>query len=83
MWAIHLLVFVRSDWLDASSAAMVHQVRGASVKTGLGNVLGNKGAAAMQVTIFETKLCFVSAHLAARATEKRLLQVRFLLNAWY
>ena len=74
LWAIHLLIFVRSDWLEPSSAACVGGLRTEQVRTGLGNVLGNKGAVATAFTAFDTRLCFVSSHLAARATEKRNIQ---------
>jgi hypothetical protein len=43
----------------------------ATVATGVGGVIGNKGAVAISLSVFETKLCFVGCHLAAR--EERVL----------
>jgi len=40
--------------------------------TGLGHVVGNKGAVAVKITIDDTTLCFVSSHLAAHEGAKFL-----------
>ena len=36
-----------------------------TVKTGLGNRVGNKGAVAIRFLLHATSICFVCAHLAA------------------
>lgn len=42
--------------------------------TGIGNVVGNKGAVAVKLTLDDTTFCFVSSHLAAHEGAKFLQQ---------
>lgn len=42
--------------------------------TGIGNVVGNKGAVAVKLTLDDTTFCFVSCHLAAHEGAKFLQQ---------
>lgn len=55
-----LLVFVRN-----SSLALVRNAEGAIKKTGMSGMAGNKGAVAIRLDYAQTRLCFVTAHLAA------------------
>lgn len=55
-----LLIFVRTDILNA-----IKDVEGAVKKTGMSGLAGNKGAVAIRMEYADTKLCFVTAHLAA------------------
>ena len=45
---------------DVSNVEVGHKA------TGLGGVVGNKGAVAVSLRLRDTALCFVNAHLAAR-----------------
>ena len=54
------LVYVRGD-----CAAHVRGVQSLSSATGIGGVLGNKGAVATRLRYHDCSLCFVCAHLAA------------------
>nr|KAJ3418703.1 inositol polyphosphate 5-phosphatase [Polyrhizophydium stewartii] len=61
---VHLAVFVRAD-----VAAHVHAADSGRVATGIGNVLTNKGSAAICV-MFDTKsLLFVGSHFAAHQSK--------------
>lgn len=60
LWAIHLLVFAHKG-----IAHHVRHVRTCSVATGIGNLLGNKGAAAVSLQLGALRLLFVGAHFAA------------------
>lgn len=64
LWGIHCIVVVLKTLMPRISH--VHTSKEA---TGLGNVLGNKGGAAVAFTIQEdTRVAFVVTHLAARVT---------------
>ncbi|KAK9820598.1 hypothetical protein WJX72_012152 [[Myrmecia] bisecta] len=60
LMAINLVVFVRKPLL-----ASISDVRTSVVATGVGNMLGNKGGAAIGFTYQNTKLLFISSHFAA------------------
>ena len=55
-----LMIFVRS-----SAIANIKNVEGSLKKTGMSGVAGNKGAVAIRLDYASTRLCFVTAHLAA------------------
>ncbi|KAI9777652.1 MAG: inositol polyphosphate 5-phosphatase [Peltula sp. TS41687] len=55
-----LLVFVRSSALEH-----IKNVEGSVKKTGLSGMAGNKGAVAIRMNYADTRICFVTAHLAA------------------
>ncbi|KAL4886374.1 SacI homology domain-containing protein [Aspergillus karnatakaensis] len=55
-----LMIYVREDVLGD-----VKNVEGSVKKTGLSGVAGNKGGCAIRFEYSNTKLCFVTAHLAA------------------
>ena len=55
-----LMIFVRS-----SAISNVKNVEGSLKKTGMSGVAGNKGAVAIRLDYASTRLCFVTAHLAA------------------
>lgn len=58
--ATHIMVF-----MIASLVKVVRNIRAAHVPTGIGNVLGNKGATEVCFTLGTTSFLFISAHLAS------------------
>jgi len=67
LWEMQLLVFARED-----VARSVSQLKQSSVATGLGGIIGNKGGVACGMVLGgTTRLCFMTCHLAARATRLR------------
>lgn len=68
-------------WVRMAHAHKVSNVRRATVATGIGNVLGNKGATAVSLCINNTSFCFVGCHLAAREErfEQRCVNVQQIL----
>jgi hypothetical protein len=65
LWGIRTIVFIKY-----SLVALVSSPKTAVVRTGVGSVMGNKGAVAVSFYIQETGFCFISCHLAARAYQK-------------
>ncbi|CCH41078.1 hypothetical protein BN7_615 [Wickerhamomyces ciferrii] len=63
MSSLLLLFFVKADCVNN-----VKQVEGATKKTGLGGITGNKGAVAIRFNYGASSFCFVNAHLAAGTT---------------
>ncbi|MCJ1286922.1 inositol polyphosphate 5-phosphatase [Xylographa opegraphella] len=55
-----LLIFVKSSVLKS-----IKNVEGSVKKTGLSGIAGNKGAVAIRMDFANTRICFVTAHLAA------------------
>ena len=55
-----LIVFVKAHVLK-----MIKNVEGSVKKTGMSGMAGNKGAVAIRMDYANTRLCFVTAHLAA------------------
>ncbi len=74
---IRLCVFVAKK-----HAHKISNVRKASVATGIGNVIGNKGGCFVSLSFNETSLCFVGCHLAAREEryEQRCTNVQQILQ---
>ncbi|KAI5105139.1 inositol polyphosphate phosphatase-like 1, partial [Silurus meridionalis] len=66
LWNIRLAVFVKPE-----HAGRISQVNNASVKTGLGNTLGNKGAIGISFLFNGTSMGFVNCHLTS-GSEKAL-----------
>lgn len=66
--AVHIAVFVRRVLLP-----LVTDVRTDAVPTGLGNVVANKGGAALAMQFGGTRIAFIAAHLTAHhhKTEQR------------
>ena len=60
MVGIALLVYVKAEHVT-----YVQDVQGVSIGVGLMGVMGNKGACAVRMQLYDSTLCFVSAHLAA------------------
>uniref|UniRef100_A0A8C1LCF2 phosphatidylinositol-3,4,5-trisphosphate 5-phosphatase n=1 Tax=Cyprinus carpio TaxID=7962 RepID=A0A8C1LCF2_CYPCA len=60
LWNIRLAVFVRPE-----HEGCIAQVNTASVKTGLGNTLGNKGAVGVSLLFNGTSMGFVNCHLTS------------------
>ena len=55
-----LCIFVKDSLLP-----VVKDVRGCSTGVGLMGMMGNKGGVAIRMSIYDTSICFVCAHLAA------------------
>lgn len=73
LWDIHVYVFVRADLRQRIS-----RVSTATRATGMGNILGNKGGAALGFTLDgSTTFAFVTSHLAARATRRHTRQENY------
>jgi hypothetical protein len=66
---IKLLLFVHRR-----HRARVGKTEATTEATGLGNVVGNKGAVAVKLMLDDTSFCFVSSHLAAHEGAKFLQQ---------
>ncbi|XP_022539992.2 inositol polyphosphate phosphatase-like 1b isoform X2 [Astyanax mexicanus] len=66
LWNIRLAVFARPE-----HEGRISQVNTASVKTGLGNTLGNKGAVGISFLFNGTSMGFVNCHLTS-GSEKAL-----------
>ncbi|XP_077092352.1 inositol polyphosphate phosphatase-like 1b [Siphateles boraxobius] len=60
LWNIRLAVFVKPE-----HEGCISQVNTASVKTGLGNTLGNKGAVGVSLFFNGTSMGFVNCHLTS------------------
>ncbi|XP_056130218.1 inositol polyphosphate phosphatase-like 1b [Lampris incognitus] len=60
LWNMRLAVFVKPE-----HERLISQVNTASVKTGLGNTLGNKGAVGVSFLFNETSFGFVNCHLTS------------------
>jgi hypothetical protein len=61
LWGILIVIFVRNDIMPR-----VTSVRQAVRGTGIGDVMGNKGGAAVLFRFDNSSICFVCSHLAAR-----------------
>jgi hypothetical protein len=65
-----------SIWVHKDLLPFVKGVQAAVVSTGFGGYLGNKGAVAVRMFIFDSPVCFVNAHLSSgskvRPTSVRL-----------
>jgi Endonuclease/Exonuclease/phosphatase family 2 len=62
LWEMAVIVLVRKDL-----SRRVTNIDSDTLATGVGDVLGNKGAVAVSFDYDDTSLCFVCSHLAARA----------------
>lgn len=62
--SIRMIVLIKRDYFYN-----VSQLETATVATGIGGVIGNKGAVAISLRLNETNICFIGAHLAARQEE--------------
>eukprot|EP00198_Chlamydomonas_reinhardtii_P003161 XP_001692497.1 inositol polyphosphate phosphatase-like protein [Chlamydomonas reinhardtii] len=58
-----------SVWVRRSLLSAVHGVQVTTVATGFGGYLGNKGAVAARLRLFDSSLVFVAAHLTAGEAE--------------
>eukprot|EP00468_Gymnochlora_sp_CCMP2014_P015405 CAMPEP_0167770134 /NCGR_PEP_ID=MMETSP0110_2-20121227/17742_1 /TAXON_ID=629695 /ORGANISM="Gymnochlora sp., Strain CCMP2014" /LENGTH=817 /DNA_ID=CAMNT_0007659261 /DNA_START=477 /DNA_END=2930 /DNA_ORIENTATION=+ len=59
---INVFLFIREDIMSKVTNIQAH-----SVACGVGNVVGNKGGAAVSFHLYESRLCFITSHLAARS----------------
>lgn len=60
LMAMNISVFVRRDYM-----LHVREPKIARLATGIGNLIGNKGAVAVSLTFKNTSLLFINAHLSA------------------
>jgi len=60
MNALHLTVFINKSLFGS-----IRGIESAEVKTGLGNILGNKGGIGISVKIYNTSFLFINCHLAS------------------
>ncbi|XP_031564275.1 phosphatidylinositol 3,4,5-trisphosphate 5-phosphatase 2-like isoform X3 [Actinia tenebrosa] len=63
LWGIRIVILVK-----IAHQNLISHVQQSSVKTGLANALGNKGAVGISFMFSATSLCFINCHLAARST---------------
>ncbi|KAJ3380706.1 inositol polyphosphate 5-phosphatase [Lobulomyces angularis] len=61
--ALGMFVFVREDKVNN-----IKNMEISIIKTGLGGMAGNKGGIGVSLLYYETRICFVCAHLAAGAS---------------
>ena len=61
--SIHLVIFISNSIQNQVSVPMIQ-----TVKTGLGNVVGNKGGVGIKFNVGNTSLLFISCHLASGQT---------------
>ena len=61
MHEMMIFIFARKSLYSS-----ITSVRFEKCPTGLGDMIGNKGAVSVSLRIFDTSLCFVCSHLAAR-----------------
>ena len=64
LWEIRVAVFVRNRYRLSIGPVLYHMEA-----TGIGNVLGNKGAVVLSLDFNHTSMCFVVCHLAAHQGE--------------
>jgi phosphatidylinositol-bisphosphatase len=64
MVGILLCVYARSDWFN-----VIRDVSVDSAGCGILGMMGNKGAVAARLRLFDSTLCFVNSHLAADSKE--------------
>uniref|UniRef100_A0A8H8CK11 phosphoinositide 5-phosphatase n=1 Tax=Psilocybe cubensis TaxID=181762 RepID=A0A8H8CK11_PSICU len=72
-----LLILVKSEL-----TAVIRNVEGATRKTGLRGMSGNKGAVGIRLDYYDTSFCFLTAHLAAGHSnvEERNADYRTIVN---
>lgn len=71
-WALRLLIFVRQEHTPYTST-----VESSRRGTGIGDRLGNKGGIGAALSIYDTTLCFVTAHLQASQAEIQARNANF------
>jgi hypothetical protein len=67
LWSIRIVVFVRRELYY-----YVTRLKTSTVATGLAKVIGNKGGSGVAFDLFDTRLCFIGSHLAARIDRRRM-----------
>ncbi|XP_041349218.1 phosphatidylinositol 3,4,5-trisphosphate 5-phosphatase 2A-like [Gigantopelta aegis] len=67
LWGLRLVILINPVHKN-----MISHIQKSSVKTGIANTLGNKGATAISFQFNGTSLCFINAHLTSG--EERLLR---------
>jgi hypothetical protein len=67
LMAMRLVVFIHVTHQDC-----IDNIEKTTEATGIGRMVGNKGAVMISFAVYQTSLCFVSCHLAAHDGEKFL-----------
>ena len=62
-----ICVFVLNPYIK-----YISNVESQSKPTGIANIIGNKGGVGIAFNIMETRICFISCHLAARPNNMHL-----------
>ncbi|KAK3776324.1 hypothetical protein RRG08_039910 [Elysia crispata] len=77
LWGLRTLVFINSKHRNKFS-----HIQKSSVRTGIANALGNKGAVAVSFMLSGTSFCFINAHLASgdERLERRNANYRDILK---
>ncbi|GFN73980.1 hypothetical protein PoB_000048600 [Plakobranchus ocellatus] len=78
LWGLRTLVFINPRHRNKFS-----HIQKASVRTGIANALGNKGAVALSFMLSGTSFCFINAHLASgeERLERRNANFRDILKS--
>ncbi|KAI8906958.1 Endonuclease/exonuclease/phosphatase [Gorgonomyces haynaldii] len=71
--AMHLVVYVKKQHRH-----MIKNITSAKLGTGIGNMLGNKGAVGISILFGDTSLLFVNCHFSAHATKVQYRNKDFL-----
>ena len=61
LWEMVIMVIVKTDLL-----INISNVQTSTIATGVGDVIGNKGAVGVSFNFYDSSLCFICCHLAAR-----------------
>ena len=83
LWDISLLCFAKRSLM-----AYIYNLDSKTVATGLGNIVGNKGAVLIAFHVANTSVAFVSSHLAAHQNKSEIhlpVQLRYemLIDIYY
>lgn len=61
-----ILAFIKKEWFN-----YVKNLEVSSKPTGIGKIIGNKGAVMISFSLFETSFCFFSCHLPAKPNREQ------------
>lgn len=60
LWGLRIVILIKAELMQ-----QVTGIKQSSVKTGIANALGNKGAVAVSFNVGTTSFCFVNSHLTS------------------
>ena len=80
LWGLLTMVFVKAPLL-----CYIRDVDTLVTRTGVGGLVGNKGASTVRLTLGRTTLCFVNCHLIPHTenNSKRVLEVKHIMESQY